>query len=438
MKYLINIELPQLPKLAICPLAFAILLAMISPAGLRATDEVPGARQDRPIALTNGVIHTIVGPPIENGTIVFEHGRISELGKNVKPPKGAKVVDLHGQHVYPSLIEALSQIGLREISAVRATIDSSETGSINPNVKAHVSFNPDSEVIPVTRANGILIAVSAPSGGRVSGYASVMQLDGWTYEEMTLRPNVAMIVNWPSPPSSGESPGLKTLRDLLDDARAYKAARSVEGSDQKFDIRLEGLLPVIAGEVPMLAKANDASEIQAAVAFAIEQQLKVIIFGGHDAEECADLLRKHRIPVIIDSIHRRPVRRHEPYDIAYTLPVRLSRKGIQFCISGADRADTWNTRNLPYHAATAAAHGLSYEDALRSVTLFPAQILGIDDRVGSLEVGKDATLIVTTGDPLETDTHVTQAFVQGRQVQLTSRQTRLNDKYEEKYRQLER
>lgn len=419
-------------------LAFALLLAAIPPVDVLGTDEVPGAPQSRPIALMNGVIHTVIGPPIENGTIVIKNGTIRKLGKKVKVPKDAEVFDLGGKHIYPSLIESLSQIGLREISAVRATIDASETGSINPNVKAHVSFNPDSEVIPVTRANGILIAVTAPSGGRVSGYASVMQLDGWTYEEMTLQPNVAMIVNWPSPPSSGESPGLKVLRDLLDDARAYRAARAVGGSDQKFDIRLEGLLPVIAGEVPMLAKASDAGEIQAAVAFAVEQGLKVIIFGGHDAEQCADLLREHNVPVIVDSVHRRPVRRHEPFDIAYTLPARLSRKGIKFCISGADRADTWNTRNLPYHAATAAAHGLSYEDALRSVTLFPAQILGIDDRVGSLEVGKEATLIVTTGDPLETDTHVTHAFVQGRRVQLTSRHTRLNDKYQKKYRQLER
>ncbi|MFY9252750.1 MAG: amidohydrolase family protein [Fuerstiella sp.] len=400
-----------------------------------ATDEVPGAPQSRPVALTNAVIHTIFGPPIENGTIVFEDGKITEIGKKVKSPKNAQVVDLKGQHVYPSLIEALSQIGLREISAVRATIDSSETGSINPNVKAHVAVNPDSEVIPVTRANGILIAVSAPSGGRVSGYASVMQLDGWTYEQMTLQPNVAMVVNWPSPPSSGESPGLKELRELLDDARAYKAARDTEGGGQKHDIRLEGLLPVVAGEVPMLAKADDASEIQAAVAFAVEQGLKVIIFGGHDAEQCADLLKKHNVPVIIDSVHRRPVRRHEAYDVAYTLPARLSSKGVKFCISCYDRSETWNTRNLPYHAATAAAHGLSYEDALRSVTLFPAEILGIADRVGSLEKGKDATIIITTGDPLETDTQVTKAYVQGREVQLTSRHTRLNDKYEQKYRQ---
>ncbi len=401
-----------------------------------ATDEVPGPVQDQPVAFTNAVIHTIVDKPIKRGVIMFEHGRITKIGDSVTPPDNAKVIDLDGLHVYPSLIEAHSQIGLKEISAVRATRDYAESGSLNPNVKANVSVNPDSEVIPVTRANGVLIAVSAPSGGRVSGMAAVLQLDGWTNEDMTLKAGAALVINWPSPPTSGESPGLKILRRMFKEARAYRQARAVDESSQRFDIRYESLGPVLDGDVPLMATAHDAREIQAAVGFAEEQQVKLIIFGGHDAEHCAELLKEHNIPVVIDSVHRRPTRRHEPYDIAYTLPARLSKAGVKFCISGSDRADTWNSRNLPYHAATAAAHGLSYEDAMRSVTLFPAQILGIDDRVGSLEVGKDATLIVTDGDPLETPTQIIHAYVQGRKVQLSSRHTRLYEKYTEKYRQL--
>lgn len=400
-----------------------------------ASDEIPGGPQKQPIALTNAIVHSILAPPVEGATLIFDNGRITAIGKNVKLPEGVRVVDVEGQHVYPGLIEAMSQIGLREIAAVRATIDSSETGSINPNVKAHIAFNPDSEIIPVTRANGILISTAAPSGGRVSGYASVMQLDGWTYEQMTLKPGAAMVVNWPRPPSKGESPGLKELRKLVDDARAYQAARATEGSEQRFDIRLQAMLPVVNRQVPMLAKADELREIQAAVAFAVEQDLSLIIFGGHDADKCAELLNKHKVPVIINAVLRTPVRRHEPYDAAYTLANRLKEKEVAFCISGYDREETWNARNLPYHAAMASAHGLPYADALRSVTLYPAQILGIADRVGSLEVGKDATLIVTSGDPLEMDTQVTKAFVQGRHVQLTSRHTRLYDKYQEKYRQ---
>ena len=400
-----------------------------------ATDEVPGAPQKNPIVLTNGVIHTITDGIVQDGTLIFEKGKITDIGQKVKIPKSAEVIDLKGQHVYPSLIEAHSQIGLKEISAVRATRDYAETGSLNPNVKANISVNPDSEVISVTRANGILLAVSAPTGGRVSGLASVMQLDGWTYEDMTLQANAALMINWPAPPSSGESPGLKILRRMFREARAYHKARAAQDSDQRFDIRYEALKPVLDGQVPVMAMAHDAREIQAAVGFAEEQNIRLIIFGGHDAEHCAALLKEHNVPVIIDAVHRRPRRRHDPYDNPYTLPQRLNKAGIAFCISGSDRSSTWNARNLAYHAATAAAHGLPLEDAEKSVTLYPAQILGIADRVGSLERGKDATLIVATGNPLETDTHIIRAYVQGRRVQLTSRHTRLYDKYREKYRQ---
>lgn len=400
-----------------------------------ATDEIPGSPQQRPVALINATIHPVVGDDIDNGTIVFVDGRITAIGQQVKVPKKAEVLDLQGQHVYPGLMEAHSQIGLREISAVRASRDNAETGSLNPNVKANVSVNPDSEVIPVTRANGVLIAVSAPSGGRISGLAAVMQLDGWTYEDMTLQENAALVINWPSPPSSGESPGLKVLRRMFTESRAYLAARAVEGSEQRFDIRYEAMAPVLAGDVPVMVAADDAREIQAAVAFSVEQEIRLIIFGGQDAAHCAALLKKHDVPVVINSIHRRPRRRHEAYDSAYTLPVRLREAGVRFCISGSDRASTWNTRNLAYHAGTAVAHGLSRQDALKSVTLFPAQIMGVADRVGSLEPGKDATLMVTTGDPLETNTQITAAYIQGRAVQLTSRHTRLYEKYQQKYLQ---
>ncbi|HIF00670.1 MAG TPA: imidazolonepropionase [Fuerstia sp.] len=429
-------SLPKTGTLAAPRLLLCLTLTMvIAPATARAGDEVPGAPQTRPIALTNCHVHPLVGPGIKKGTVLFDNGRITAIGREVPLPKNTEVIDLKGQHVYPSLIESYSQIGLEEISAVRASRDYSETGSINPNVRANVSVNPDSELIPVTRANGVLIAVSAPTGGRVSGVSSVMQLDGWTYEDMTLKAAAAMVVNWPTPPSTGESSGLKVLRKLFDDARAYKAARNADTGTQQFDIRLDAMLPVIAGDLPLLVIAKKTRQIQAAVAFAVEQKIRLIIFGGHDAESCAALLKKHDVPVIIDSVHRKPVRRYEAYDVAYTLPARLSKAGVKFCISGSGRNETSNLRNLPYHAATAAAHGLRRDEALRSITLYPAQILGISDRVGSLGPGKDATLIVTTGDPLETDTHVTRAFVQGRSVQLTSRHTRLRDKYLEKYRQ---
>ncbi|MCA9035000.1 MAG: amidohydrolase family protein [Planctomycetaceae bacterium] len=422
--------------------SLATLFALVaSTMPVLASDVIPGAPQKKPIALINGVIHTIVGTPIEGG-IVFENGRITEIGTTPDVPADAEVIDLKGRHVYPSLIESHSQLGLTEFGAVRATHDYAEAGRINPNVTANVAVNPDSELIPVTRSNGVLIALSAPSSGLVSGKASVLQLDGWTYEDLTLKANAAMVVNWPrmgssrsSRSNSDESP-LKELKDLFEDARAWKKARLAGSDSQAYDIRLEAMEPVLDRSIPMLVSANRALEIQSAVAFAVAENVRLIIFGGADAEQCAELLKQHDVPVIIDAVHRNPMRRHEDYDDAYTLPARLQKAGVRFCISGSGRSETWNTRNLAYHAATASAYGLSYEDAVRSVTIWPAEILEVADRVGSLEKGKDATLFVSDGDPLETETQVSMAWVQGRKVDLNDRHKQLYQKYSEKYRQL--
>ena len=430
-------------------LILCVCLGQSTLTSLVASDQIPGAPQKRPIALVNGVIHTVSGGVIPEGTLVFAEGRITEMGTRLAPPSGADVVDLQGKHVYPGLIESHSQLGLQEISSTRSTIDSSEGGLLNPNVSANVSVNPDSELIPVTRANGVLIAVSAPSGGLVSGRASVMQMDGWTWEAMTLKPAAALVVNWPSGGPSFRSPAagadnaaenredpVQSLRGLFRQAKQYLKARQANPSGQQFDSRLASMEPVLNGQIPLMISADDVSQIQAAVAFGVEQKIKVILFGGYDAEQCAELLKRYDVPVIISAIHRDPRRDHEDYDSAFTLPERLRRAGIRFCISGSGRAETWNTRNLPYQAATAAAYGLPRDEALRAITLYPAQILGVADRVGSLDAGRDATLFVSTGDPLETETQITHAWIQGRKVDLTSRHTQLNAKYLEKYRQL--
>lgn len=450
----------HLRRLAHFVLSAALLgSAGVSPAA--ASDQIPGAPQKKPIALVNGVVHTLTGQPIQEGTVILYEGKVSEVGHKLQPPAGADVIDLKGQHVYPSFIEAHSHLGLQELSSTRATIDTAETGNINPNVSAHVAVNPDSELIPVTRANGVLVALSAPTGGTVSGKASVMMLDGWTFEQMTLKADAGLWVNWPrtgssfrgffpgpapSPtpgpgpsatPSQGEGDsGVKELRDLFDQARAYAKARAANPASQRFDLKLQAMEPVITGKIPLMVSADRAAQIQSAVAFGVEQNVKIIIFGGYDAPACAELLKRYDVPVIVDSVHRDPQRDHENYDAAYTLPERLRRAGVRFCISGSGRAETYNTRNLPYQAATAVAYGLPPEEGLKSVTLYPAQILGVADRLGTIEKGKDATLFVATGDPLETPTQITHAWIQGRRVDLTSRHTQLNQKYTEKYRQL--
>lgn len=418
---------------------------------LKATDEVPGSTQKLPVALVGGTIHPVNSEPIQNGTIVFADGKILAIGTDVEIPADAQTIDISGKHVYPALFETHSQMGLTEIGAVPATVDTSETGEMNPNVKAVVAVNPDSELIPVTRSNGVLLAVSAPSGGLIAGQSAVLQLDGWTWEDMALKPAATMQVNWPSlrqrrfrrGGDQDESELLRRyeeqinqLRELFKETRAYKAGKASRGDEQPLDLRLEAMIPVVDGQLPMMVRADTLNQIQSAVAFAVEENAKLIILGGYDAPLCAELLNKHQVPVIVSAVQRRPLRRSDHYDAAYTLPKRLSEAGVQFCISSTDRSSTWNTRILPFQAAVAAGHGLEPAEALKAITLYPAQIMGVDDLVGSLEVGKHATLFVADGDALEISTQVSHAWIQGREVDLSNKHKRLFEKYSQKYEEL--
>ena len=437
-------------------LAYSILIA-IAITSLTLTElsaqEVPAAKQKKTIALVGGTIHTVSGDTYENGTIVFSDGKIVSVGKDIEIPEGTKSIEIKDKHVYPGLFEAHSQMGLTEIAAVKATRDFSETGDVNPNAKAVSSVNPENVVIPVTRANGVLLALSSPSGGLVSGKSAILQMDGWTYEDMALLPEAAMQINWPSQTLSPrrarrmskkdieaykkqQAKNLRGIRKLFDQSRAYRDLRKSSPDDQPFDLRLEAMTEVVNGELPMMVRADRAAEIQSAVAFAVEQKVKLIILGGYDAEVCADLLKKHDVPVIISAVYRLPQRSDDDYDASFTLPARLQKAGVKFCISGTDRSETWNARILPYHAGTAVAYGLDVDEAIRAITLYPAQILGVAKRVGSLETGKDATLIVTDGSPLETFTKVEHAFIQGRKIDLSSRHERLFKRYEQRQKQL--
>ena len=421
----------------------------------QAHDEIPGAPQTKPIALTGGTIHPVASKPITNGTILFDEGKIVGIGKNIDIPENAKVIRVEGKHIFPGLFEAHSQMGLIEIGAVSATDDRGEIGQINPNVKAIVAVNPESEIIPVTRSNGVLLALSAPAGYMVSGKSSVIQLDGWTYEDLTVKSDVAMNIVWPRVESAIEfasnsemgrsfrapAGGMDELRKLFEAARAY--ARGVEAANAKggnftsfkHDLRLEAMIPVLEGTIPIMAEANDLQQIQSAVAFAVEQEVRLIIFGGYDAPLCADLLKEHQVPVVLSAVYRMPRRRDEDYDAAYTLPAKLQKLGVQYCISGSDRSETWNARILPDHAGTAVAYGLEEAEALKAITLYPAEILGVDRRVGSLEVGKDATLFVSSTTPLDITNQVEMAWIQGRTVELNDRHKQLYRKYQEKYKQ---
>jgi imidazolonepropionase-like amidohydrolase len=431
----------------------AILVCLFVARPSAAAPEIPGPPQARPLALIGATIHPASGPAFPQGTLLFAAGKIVALGANVEIPADAERIDVSGKHVYPGLIEANSDLGLVEIDAVRATRDHSEAGPINPNVKAQVAFNPDSEQLPVTRANGILLAAVVPSGGLIAGQSALMRLDGWTWEDMAQRAPLGMHVRWPRMVADfdwrAEESGkeqieardrqLKDLQTAFDDARAYRKAVEAATSEGRpapaVDVRWEALLPVLRGELPIIVSADELSQIMAAADFARREKLKLIVYGGYDAADCADVLKRLEASVIVAGVHRLPLRRHDAYDDPFTLPARLQAAGVKFAISSGERRASM-VRNLPYHAATAAAHGLSPDDAIRSITLWPAEILGAADQVGSLEPGKDATLFVTDGDILEIPTSVERAYVQGRSVDLDNRHKRLWRKYQEKYRRL--
>lgn len=438
-----------------------LLLALLG-SRLSANDQVPGKPQSAPILLAGGTIHTASGETIKSGWVLFDGGKITGVGAGDPPAaaEGTKVVRIDGKRVYPGLISIGNDLGLTEIPAVRAVRDGGETGSINPNIRAERSVNPDSEIIPVTRANGILINLTAPNGGVVTGTSAILQLDGWTWEDMTLKAPAGLHVAWPrmATPRGATTGGeddakapswaqqVQAVQQVFDDARAYAAARSAStrpaatrpgGPDAvaapPFDARLEAMLPVLDGKIPLIVWADELRQIQTAVAFAVKNKAKLVLVGGYDAGHCVDLLKKHDVAVVISGTQRTPMRRDADYDEAYTLPARLHEAGLTYCISYGGRFSS-NLRNLPYHAGQAVAFGLPADEAVRALTLHPARILGIADRVGSLEVGKDATLIVTDGDILETPTQVEQAFIGGRAVDLSSRHTLLWKKYQEKYR----
>lgn len=411
---------------------------------------IPARPQARPVALVGGTVHTISGETIPGGTVLFDHGRIVAIGAATGLPANVERIDVTGKQIYPGFVDAFTHLGLTEVDAVRATLDMTEVGTITPNVSAQVAINPESELIPVTRSGGVLVALVAPSGHLIGGTSAAITLDGWTSLDMTLRAPIALHIEWPAIAldHSGATPDttlrnqanardktLRSLREAFENARAYQRARSAHGDKVPLhpnDQRWEALIPVLEGKMPVIVHADEIQQIESAVAFAAEQKFRMILYGGYDAPRCADLLQRYHIPVIVSEVHRLPFRRADAYDDPFTVPERLREAGIEYCLANGER--TWNERNLPYQAGMAVAYGLPEDEALKAVTLYPARILGIADRVGSLEVGKDATLIVTDGDPLENSTHVERAYIQGRQIDLSDKQKTLYEKYKEKPR----
>lgn len=418
-----------------------------------ASDQIPGAPQTKPILIQNAVLHTVSNGTLVNHCLLLKEGKIAQIDPVIVPEESYEVIDAQGKHVYPGLFDSLSYLGLVEVDSINASVDNAEVGGLNPNVRATTAFNPDSEAIPVARANGVLFSLVSPTGGLVSGRAAVMQLDGWTWEDMTVKADTAMTIQWPRfggaqgrgrgprgqrDAESGESESSDRLSPLYEIIRETKAYMKAKASDAKtsIDMRLEAMIPVVEGKTPVMIVANSLKQIQTAVAFCKLNGLKMILYGGADAAQCAQVLKEADIPVILSAVYRLPSRRDAGYDSMYALPARLQSEGIRFSISSEGRFGASGVRNLPYNAAAACGFGLDPEVALRSITLAPAEIFGVSDRVGSLQAGKDASIFISDGDILETATQVQHAWIQGRKVDLSSKHTDLYEKYKTKYQRL--
>ena len=406
------------------------------------------------LALTGGTVHPVSGPEIPNGTVLVDGAKITAVGAGVSVPSGAKVIDCTGKHVYPGFVHANTQLGLQEISTIEGSDDTRETGNLNPNQRAEVMYNPDSDFLPVTRLNGVTTVLTIPGGGAVRGTSALMHLDGWTAEDITVRAPVALHVQWPNmtpihaffelrsdeDQAKARDEQIKVISDAFDDARAYWTARDAESGKgvpkHDEDVRWDAMRKALKGEIPVAFHCDALNQIRAVLRFCDQQKLtNVILLGGYDSWRVADELKRRNIAVIVGGVLATPNRGYESYDEAYTVAGKLARAGVRFCI--ADEGGGFaaaNARNVPYHAAMAEAFGLDPDDALKAVTLYPAQILGVGDKIGSIEVGKIADLQVTDGDALLVATHCEQVIVNGKVVPMESRQTRLFHKYDERPR----
>lgn len=438
-----------------------MVLALAAAAPMLLAPDVAGAQvrmtvppQSQPVVLRGATIHTVTKGVIQNGIIVMEAGKITAIGgAEVATPRGAKVVDVTGKHIYPGLIDAYSTVGITEIGAVDVSNDINEIGDFNPNVRAEVAVNAESRHIGTTRSAGVLVAFSTPGGGVISGLSSAMSLEGWTWEEMSMKGAAALNVNWPDPNARprrfGGGPGgpggganqpapktyaeqVQAIKDFFAEARAYGDAVAA-GQSVRTDTRYAAMTSALKGEIPVIVAAEGVAQINDAITWGKGEGLRLVIRGGRDAIHVAERLKAENVPVILTSTMAAPERNHESYDGAYSSPAKLHAAGVKFAIAGG--AGGLYSYRLPWEAGVAVAFGLPEDEALKAVTINAAEFMGISDKVGSLEVGKEATLLITTGTPLDMTSDIQQSYIQGREIDMNDIQKHFFKKYMEKVKQ---
>ena len=406
----------------------------------------PAAKQKGVTVITHATVHVGNGTTLTDASVAFENGKITGVG-NVVAPAGATIIDGTGKHLYPGLILPSSDLGLREISSgVRGSNDYAEIGENNANIRSIVAYNTDSKIIGVLRENGILLAGVAPQGELIEGQASVVQLDAWNYEDAAYKMDNGLYINMPSlmarrggrmafmrpgpagDPVKAAMDKIETIKAFFHDAKAYYQEKTHAANN----LKLEAVRGLFEGKQKLFVRANEVKQMLLAMDIAKTFGFKLVIVGGTEAYQIADLLAEHNVPVILDRQHALPSMEDDDVDQPYKTPAALQKAGVLFCLN--DTHDQSRFRNLAFNAGTAATYGLTKEQALSAVTLNPAKILGIDDKAGTIESGKDANLLVVNGDLLDMKSSVIgQAFIQGRNVSLDNKGKQLYERYKHKY-----
>jgi imidazolonepropionase-like amidohydrolase len=421
------------------------LLVGFSTALLAQENVYPAKPYDGLLFIKNAIVHVGNGQVLDNVSIQVNKGKIEKIGKDLPiPADDVKVFDVKGRHVYPGLILSSSVLGLVEVNSVRATIDATELGDYNPSIRAIVAYNTDSKVINTLRSNGILLANIVPQGGFISGSSSVVQLDAWNYEDAAYQFDNAMHLNMPellvrqNPYAANATPGAdlikKSLEDIADIKTFFREAQAYANEEKHLatNLKYEAVKGLFIKKQKLFVHCDIVKEMLVAVDFAKDFGMDVVIVGGSESFQIASLLKANNIAVILNQLHSLPTLTDDDVDQPYKTAAALQKAGVLFAINDEDGQT--RGRNLPFNAGTASAYGLTKEQALQSITLNAATILGIGDRTGSLEPGKDANIVVSEGDILDMRSSIiVQAFIQGREIDLTDKHKQLNERYKKKY-----
>jgi imidazolonepropionase-like amidohydrolase len=420
----------------------ALALSVLSAASFAQANITPAAKQSQAIAITGATIHIGNGTVIQNGTLVFDKGKIISVSAGGVAQSGATEIKANGKHLYPGFIAPITNLGLTEFESVKATLDFQEIGNLNPHVRSLVAYNTDSKVPATLRSNGVLMAQITPQGGTIAGSSSVVQLDAWNWEDAAIRPDDAIHMNWPAIPRSRGGFGrpsmtAEQMRERRDAALSELEAFFTEAkayADSKPGItnpRLAAMRHLFDGTEKLFITAEDQKDIVAAVNFAKKHHITPVIVGADDAHLVIDFLKENNITVVIKQPHALPNSVDDDVNMPYKNGAMLANAGIPIVIS---IEGYWQQRNLPFMAGTVSTWGLDKEKALQAITLNTARVLGIDKTTGSLEAGKDATLFISSGDALDMTTiNVETAFIQGRNISLDNLHKQLNKKFSEKY-----